>query len=321
MLVELVERASTKSRLIAGFISAILTFDLVRFATLLTPSALQDYGLSLFVLAPFLLGVFASLIVSWKQERFLRDSLLAATYGILCGCFGLICVQMEGAVCILMASPLIFGLGLLGASAGHALQRTRWSWRRRHGLFAALAVVAPFAMVADRIHQPLIETRMVSSDFVIDAPPEKVWPFICSLADMPDPDFWLFKAGIAYPVGVKTEGLVRHCILSTGDMPERITAFEPGRLLRFEVISTPSCMRETNPFGEVHAAHLLGHFECERGEFRLEPLPGGKTRLVGTSWYHHRFAPSVYWSLWTDSIVRQVQQRVFREVGRRFAAP
>jgi hypothetical protein len=99
-------------------------------------------------------------------------------------------------------------------------------------------------------------------------------------------------------------------------MPERVTAVERERLLRFEVLHTPPTMRELNPFGEVEAGHLNGFFECLEGEFVLEALPGGHTRVVGTTRYRHRFRPAAYWSVWTDYIVRCVHSRVLTEIAR-----
>jgi hypothetical protein len=111
------------------------------------------------------------------------------------------------------------------------------------------------------------------------------------------------------------------CRLSTGDMPEVIDSFEPGRRLGFKVIESPACMVETSPYGQIQTKHLKGYFECRRGQFLLVPLPGNRTRLIGTTWYESRYAPDAYWTLWNDTIVEQVHQRVMREVKRRAELP
>ena len=48
----------------------------------------------------------------------------------------------------------------------------------------------------------------------------------------------------------------------------------------------------------------------------LEPLPGGRTRLTGTTWYTFDMAPTWYWTLWSDAILHAVHRRVLEHVGR-----
>src|SRR5207245_959328 len=36
------------------------------------------------------------------------------------------------------------------------------------------------------------------------------------------------------------------------------------------------------------------------------PLPGGRTRLQGTTWYRHRMWPAGYWRLWCDAVVHRI---------------
>jgi hypothetical protein len=46
------------------------------------------------------------------------------------------------------------------------------------------------------------------------------------------------------------------------------------------------------------------------------PLPGGRTRLEGTTWYHHTMWPEPYWKLWSDGIIRRIHLQVLRHVKR-----
>jgi len=59
-----------------------------------------------------------------------------------------------------------------------------------------------------------------------------------------------------------------------------------------------------------------GYFVSRRGQFLLEPLPGGRTRLEGTTWYTHDLFPTVYWGLWSDAIIHRIHGRVLRHVQR-----
>jgi len=64
----------------------------------------------------------------------------------------------------------------------------------------------------------------------------------------------------------------------------------------------------------VNPPHLDGYFRATHGEFRLTPLPGGRTRLEGRTWYEVRMAPQAYWTIYADVIVRSIHERVLRHI-------
>lgn len=75
-------------------------------------------------------------------------------------------------------------------------------------------------------------------------------------------------------------------------------------------------MRELSPYGELVTAHLDSGFRAVRGEFRLERLGAGRTRLSGTTWYRLELAPRSYWRLWSDAIVHRIPDNVLEHVRR-----
>ena len=87
-----------------------------------------------------------------------------------------------------------------------------------------------------------------------------------------------------------------------------------GRLA-FDVAEQPAPMVEWHPWAEISPPHLHGTFESVRGEFLLEPLPGGRTKLTGTTWCRTRMAPQGYWAAWTDAILHRVHGRVLGHVA------
>ena len=100
-------------------------------------------------------------------------------------------------------------------------------------------------------------------------------------------------------------------------MEERISRLEQHKLLRFDVISTPPPIKETNPFGEVHAPHDQDYYQVNWGEFKLESLPGGRTLVTGTSSYQYNLYPAWYWQLITNTVVEQIHVRMMGEIKRR----
>lgn len=77
-------------------------------------------------------------------------------------------------------------------------------------------------------------------------------------------------------------------------MSSPITRWEPGARLSFDVRSQPPSMTELSPYRHVNAPHLEGYMVSRRGEFRLTALPGGRTRLEGSTWYTMAIFPESY---------------------------
>src|SRR5262249_6162021 len=110
-------------------------------------------------------------------------------------------------------------------------------------------------------------------------------------------------------------GRIRYCMFTTGAFVEPIDVWDEPRRLAFGVRSSPPPMEELSPY-PIHPPHLDGYFVSTRGEFRLERLPSGGTRLTGIPWYRNRLAPSAYWGLWSDAIIHRIHMRVLRHIQR-----
>jgi hypothetical protein len=153
----------------------------------------------------------------------------------------------------------------------------------------------------------------------VDAPPERVWRQVVSFAEIPPPTEWYFEAGIAYPLRAEIEGegvgSVRRCVFSTGAFVEPIEVWDAPRLLKFSVTEQPSAMRELMLLPGVQPPHVEGYLVSDGGQFLLEPLPGGRTRLEGTTWYTHRLWPERYWKLWSDALLHRIHRRVLEHVA------
>ncbi len=274
-----------------------------------------DYGWAMFVGLPILQGMAAALVAQIGGPYPWGWSGWTATFSLLLSAVGVMVFAMEGIVCLIMATPLILPLVLLGAWLG-------WVWtggERAPSVRLHLPMVAALSVaVGGGAISPAPEsTGEVTTVWHVDAPPVRVWPYVLNLDSLPRPEWWLFRMGVAYPLRTKThpDGS-RECLLSTGPMPEIVTAREPERRLAFRVLKTPPSMNETNPFGEVRAAHLATTYVGREGEFILS-AEGAGTRIVARSGYGLRMAPFWYWRLWSDAIVRHVQERVVREIGKR----
>jgi hypothetical protein len=166
--------------------------------------------------------------------------------------------------------------------------------------------------------------RSTLSALEIDAPPEQVWPNVIGFSPLPPPHEWLMKSGVACPLSAhivgEGVGAVRYCEFSTGAFVEPITAWEPPYRLAFDVAAQPPSMREWSPYEVVNAPHLHGGVQSLRGEFKLTRLPGGRTRLEGTTWYRLKMTPGAYWSLYSDYAIHIIHERVLKHI-RALSAP
>lgn len=289
-----------------------LLWTLCVFVSNRVPNSSQ-YGVVVFLAMPILHGVASGLLSQWRGPQ--PWSTVATSMGasLLLVTIGVIVARIEGAVCLLMATPLIVPVAFFGAWIGWTLRQPPRAAQLALPTVAALSLVATGG--------PILSTPEsrgeVTTVWHVAAPPERVWPYVLSIPSMSEPQWWLFRLGVAHPVRTQTfaDGH-RECGISTGPMPEIVTTREENRRLGFRVLSTPPSIREWNPFGEVHAAHLAETFRCKEGEFCLSP-EGRGTRIVARSSYGLRMAPLWYWRLWSDAIVAHVHEQVVREIESR----
>ena len=75
-------------------------------------------------------------------------------------------------------------------------------------------------------------------------------------------------------------------------------------------------MQEWTFYSQLHPPHLHGFMISKAGQFRLIELPGGRTRLEGTTWYSHGLYPESYWRLWSDTLIHAIHRRVLEHIKR-----
>ena len=283
--------------------------------------SMKLYGTALFFGTPFLMGLTTSFAYNLRLPRQLTSSIGLAVLAI--GITGgvVLLFAIEGVLCLVMAFPIAAALAALGATVGWALARQTGS----HPRHAAMSVLL-LPGLAGAEHQtatPILHE--VTTSVEIDAPPERVWPNVVGFSELPPPSQAFFKLGIAYPMRARIHGegvgAVRRCEFSTGPFVEPITAWEPPNHLAFDVASQPPSMTELSPYRNVKAAHLEGYMVSRRGEFRLVPLPGGRTRLEGSTWYTLSIYPEAYWTVWGEALLHAIHGRVLGHIRALSEAP
>jgi len=274
-----------------------------------------QYGFALFFGAPFGMGALTAFIFNRGYSGTIKETIQVTVFMFVLVAGLLFLFAFEGAVCIAMAIPLGLLVGLLGAAMGRAI--ALWGRRTIPPAIAAMLLL-PLSVALEPAKLTGRTLHEVQSSVVINARPERVWSHVIAFEPISEPTDPIFRLGIAYPLNAHIEGVgvgaVRYCVFSTGPFVEPITDWEPGKRLGFDVASSPDPLHELSLYENVSPPHLHGYLRSRRGEFRLVELPGGRTRLEGSTWYEIEMAPEAYWRVWTDFLIRRIHRRVLEHI-------
>lgn len=278
----------------------------------------DPYSAFTFLVIPLTLGFLPAHWSSLRSHRSLGHCCAVAALTTLVSLAAFFSIGVEGAICILMALPLIAFPVFLGALVAFLIQPREPHIDTVSPTLVSTVAFLPLAAIVwangPQPRHPLIE---VVTSVEIDAPPPIVWDNVVTFSPLEPPQELIFRTGIAYPIRAEITGhgvgAVRYCVFSTGPFVEPITAWDEDRLLAFDVTINPPTMHELSPY-QISPPHLEGHFTSEKGQFRLIDLGGGRTRLEGTTWYRQTFGPGTYWRLWSDHIIHSIHNRVLTHI-------
>jgi uncharacterized membrane protein YhaH (DUF805 family)/uncharacterized membrane protein YiaA len=307
-----------RSQLGSALLSIALTSCIGFFFIVLGTTFMGSYGWSLFVALPFCLGLFAVLLHSYHGPRDYGTCMSVALLPVGLVGLALLVVALEGVICILMAAPLALGLAWLGGSLGYYIQGNYWGAKHGPALLSIVLFAMPGVLGVERAASLKPPTFVVRTSIEVDARPEKVWRQVVAFSEIPPPTEMLFRAGIAYPIRAEITGYgagaMRRCVFSTGAFLEPIEVWDEPRLLKFGVTASPAPLNELTPYSHIEPRHLHGYFVSEDGQFLLTALPGGKTRLEGTTHYRNAMWPAAYWHIWSDYIIHRIHLRVLNHI-------
>jgi uncharacterized membrane protein YhaH (DUF805 family) len=289
-------------------------------AVLLSAFVLETYGLALFLATPFLIGVVSAYAYNYGFPRASGETHQVVWLSLLVIAGSLVLFALEGLLCIAMALPLGGLVAVFGGAIGREVAiRSRAGWQR-----AALSLLLlPGSAMVDAAAPSSLVTEVVTS-IVVNAHPERVWDEVIAFRRIDETPGLIFRLGIAYPVRASMVGegvgAIRRCEFSTGAFVEPITGWEAPHRLSFDVAEQPPVLQEWSPYRSVYAPHVDGFFRSVRGEFRLVPLPGGRTRLEGSTWYALDLYPRPYWEPIAEALLHRIHSRVLAQVKRQAEA-
>jgi hypothetical protein len=232
----------------------------------------------------------------------------------------------EGLICVVLWVPLFLAMSSLG---GIAAVVVRWIGRPSgtRPMILAFALVLPFALspLEQRLPRPE-ERRVVRTAIAIDAPVATVWKNIERVPEIaPAEQRWsLFHAiGFPRPLAATLQGegvgAVRHATFEHGVLfVETITDWRPGKRLAFSIRADTAGI----PAGTLDEHVTVGgpYFDVLEGVYEIEPLAPGRVILHLASTHRLSTRFNVYSGLWTDFVMRDVQEYILEIVKRRCEA-
>jgi uncharacterized membrane protein YhaH (DUF805 family) len=300
------------SALIGAFLGSLITVLMI----ICSVYALGDYGLSLFVGGPFVVGLITTSTYNKRKIHSLKSNLAVIVFSCLFSGGMILTLALEGILCLSMFAPFALVLAILGGLLGFYLVQGKTG--QHISLFLGCIILPLLAVSEPELTPPVREVR---SEITINAPPEIVWKNVIAFEELPVVDTWFFEMGIAYPIRAKIEGegvgAIRYCEFSTGPFVEPITHWEAPKRLSFDVTSQPPTMKEWGLFDsadQIYAPHITDSVQSHRGEFRLSPTDENNTQLQGSTWYHIDLQPYFYWQWYSDFLIQAIHLRVLNHI-------
>ena len=277
--------------------------------TLISTLVLGIYGLGLFAGVPLIMGFAVAYIANRDGDIGLHRTFSATAASLLLAGAALTGFAIEGAICVALAFPLALGMAMGGAVIGRA-----WVLRQnyRRGTMRSVWLL-PLLLSVELLAPP--HAQFESSESIeVAATPMQVWDAVVHMGPIPDRPAAPFGWGMAYPqrgiVRGSGVGAVREGVFSTGVAYERVTVWEPGQRLFFDVLSDPPMMQELSPFQHVAARHTIGYFRTRDARFTITPLANGHTRLTLATHHELDIGPTAYFRPIADWAVHANKRRV-----------
>jgi hypothetical protein len=196
----------------------------------------------------------------------------------------LIVGKWEGILCCLMAAPIVLPGIVIGALVGHVMRR-RYTQLPTAVILLAAALPVLGAARAEHDARPAPPILRVSSSIVLPTKPEVAWTLLIAVDAIRVPKPLLMYVGLPVPRFCRLEGsgvgARRVCHFDQGTIEERITAWEPGKLLAMDIV------RSTLP-----GRHWL---EFADARYDLTQVENG-TRVERTTAIRSFLLPRWYWA-------------------------
>lgn len=183
-----IHASSWAAVLISAFVAGLLTVMGIYW--------IESYGMALFVLIPFFIGLSSTTIYGYRVGITTGKAWSLGLTTLAIYSFGLMLFAIEGLICIIMSLPLAIPIAILGSLAGQALIKKTLTGAP--GATLLLLFLIPLTGFAEKGMPPKLTS--VTTSVEIDASPETVWKNVVEFPQLDEPEEFIFKTGIAYHV-------------------------------------------------------------------------------------------------------------------------
>lgn len=278
-------------------------------------------GFMLFL--PFAIGFSTIFVIERRRAQSIWVWFLLPWIPVIAGELATVALLWEGWICVVMFTPIALVGSTLGGTAAGLIAHYGRSPRSKD---ASLVRVMCLPLLISSFEPRFLsqrDLRSVESVIDIEAPVAGVWRNIERVPRILPTELqssWSHAIGFPNPVEatLSAEGIggVRHATFEGGVLfIETVDVWEPERRLGFSIRAQTEQIPPTTL--DEHVTVGGRFFDVLHGEYVLEPLPQGRTRLHLVS--QHRVSTDFNWyaHLWTDAVMRDLQQRILVVVRNR----
>jgi hypothetical protein len=291
-------------------------------ATLLT-----TMSVAFVIVLPFVMG-YTSVSIAERKSQHSRVWVwfLLPWIPVVAALAASLIVLLEGRICVVLFLPIALLISSLGGVTAGLVVRRKLR-RKTQNITMAVVLLLPF--LVHPFEAALLrrnDIRTVENVVDIEAPPSVVWGEIKRVPKINKrelPPSWSQRIGFPDPVEatLSYEGVggVRHATFAGGVLfIENVDVWEPEHRLAFSIHAQTAQIPPTTL--DEHVTVGGPFFDVLRGEYTLESLAKGGTRLHLAS--HHRVSTDFNWyaHLWSDAVMSDLQTRILRVVKNRAEA-
>ncbi len=278
--------------------SMIISLTFLSLGFLLLHFELIGYGFSFFVFLPFALGYILG------KSTIKKISLWGLIISLTIFFILLLTGGLEGMVCILMSMPLIIGAIALGVLLNHLIKRPEKKDKKENLIKSSILPFCAF-LIFGFAETELTKSEQfviaIKSEIILPYSPIEVYETIKSVDTLDVEKPFLMKLDLPIPQKCileeeKVRG-IRTCYFEGGQIVERITELEKGKVLKMDVIDYQLTGRKWLGFKE--AIYLF------------EELKNGQTKMTRITTYSSELYPRFYWRPLEKIGIEQEHEYVF----------
>lgn len=270
-----------------------------------------DAWMTVFFGLPAVSGAAAVLLSPRGEPASMRVGV--GVMAVVLGSAMLVILGIEGVVCTLMASPLVFAMFFVGAAVGRVMRwgidlgrEARDHFRVRSVVAVALLLLLPGAKEIELRAGDRVRVEAVESTIRVAAPPDAVWAALEEIDAVHGPKPLLLRIGLPVPLRCEMEGdgvgARRTCFFDRGRIDEVVTVWDPPRRMELEITHWT-----------LPGRHWLGYLDAS---YELREAAPGITEVTRVTTISSNLRPSWYWRPLEHVGVRSEHEYLLRHVKR-----